>query len=67
MARKKCTFKWQDKSLRLNGKTKVYVKMAIVLNCTFKWKDKSVHLNCDCIFRWKDKSVRLNGKTKVYD
>ena len=25
MARKKCTFKWQDKSLRLNGKTKVYV------------------------------------------
>ena len=28
MARKKCTFKWQDKSLRLNGKTKVYVKMA---------------------------------------
>ena len=21
----KCTFKWQDKSLRLNGKTKVYV------------------------------------------
>ena len=53
-------------SLRLNGKTKVYVKMAI-LNCTFKWKDKSVHLNCNCIFRWKDKSVRLNGKTKVYD
>ena len=26
MARKKCTFKWQDKSVRLNGKTKVYVK-----------------------------------------
>ena len=25
---KKCTFKWQDKSVRLNGKTKVYVKMA---------------------------------------
>ena len=34
MARKKCTFKWQDKcvrlngkdkSVRLNGKTKVYV------------------------------------------
>ena len=31
MARKKCTFKWQDKSVRLNGKT-------------FK-KDKSVRLN----------------------
>ena len=24
----KCTFKWQDKSVRLNGKTKVYVLMA---------------------------------------
>ena len=23
--RLKCTFKWQDKSVRLNGKTKVYV------------------------------------------
>ena len=23
--RQKCTFKWQDKSVRLNGKTKVYV------------------------------------------
>ena len=22
MARQKCTFKWQDKSVRLNGKTK---------------------------------------------
>ena len=32
MARKKCTFKWQDKSLRLNGKTK-------------KLEDKSVRLN----------------------
>ena len=63
MARKKCTLKWEDKGLRLNGKTKVYVKMAR-LNCTFKWKDKSVHLNCNCIFRWKDKSVRLNGKRK---
>ena len=30
MARKKCTFKLQDKSLRLNGKTKY----------TFKWKTK---------------------------
>ena len=63
MARKKCTFKWQDKSLRLNGKTKVYVKMAR-LNCTFKWKDKSVRLNCNCIFRrqrctfkWQDEKV----------
>ena len=50
MARKKCTFKWQDKSLRLNGKTKVYVKMAR-LNCTFKWIGKSEH---------------LDEKTKVY-
>ena len=50
MARQKCTFKWQDKSLRLNGKTKVYVKMAR-LNCTFKWQGKSEH---------------LNEKTKVY-
>ena len=25
MARQKCTFKWQDKSVRLNGKGKVYV------------------------------------------
>ena len=35
MARQKCTFKWQDKSVRLNGKEK----------CTFKWQDKSVRLN----------------------
>ena len=35
MARQKCTFKWQDKSLRLNGKTK----------CMFKWQGKSVCLN----------------------
>ena len=50
MARQKCSFKWQDKSLRLNGKTKVYVKMAR-LNCTFKWQGKSEH---------------LDEKTKVY-
>ena len=50
MARKKCTFKWQDKSLRLNGKEKVYVKMAR-LNCTFKWQGKSEH---------------FDEKTKVY-
>ena len=60
MARQKCSFKWQDKSLRLNGKTKVYVKMAR-LNCTFKWQGKSEH------FGEKAKSARLNGKTKVYD
>ena len=54
MARQKCSFKWQDKSLRLNGKTKVYVKMAR-LNCTFKWQGKSEHLD------EKYKSVRLNG------
>ena len=35
MARQKFTFKWQDKSVRLNGRQK----------CTFKWKDKSVRLN----------------------
>ena len=50
MARQKCSFKWQDKSLRLNGKTKVYVKMAR-LNCTFKWEGQSEH---------------LDEKTKVY-
>ena len=50
MARQKCSFKWQDKSLRLNGKTKVYAKMAR-LNCTFKWQGKSEH---------------LDEKTKVY-
>ena len=44
MARQKCSFKWQEKSLRLNGKTKVYVKMAR-LNCTFKWQGKSEHLD----------------------
>ena len=27
MARQKCSFKWQDKSVRLNGKTKVYVSL----------------------------------------
>ena len=25
MARLNCTFKWQGKSVRLNGKTKVYI------------------------------------------
>ena len=30
MARLKCTFKWQDKSVRLNGK-----------KSTFKWQGKS--------------------------
>ena len=50
MARQKCSFKWQDKSLSLNGKIKVYVKMAR-LNCTFKWQGKREH---------------LDEKTKVY-
>ena len=44
MGRQKCTIKWQDKLLRLNGKSKVYVKMAR-LNCTFKWQGKSEHLD----------------------
>ena len=38
MARQKCTFKWQDKSVRLNARQK----------CTFKWQGKvykSVRLN----------------------
>ena len=35
MARQKCTFKWQDKIERFNGKTKV----------TCKWQDKRVRLN----------------------
>ena len=35
MGRQKCTFKWQNKSVRLNGKKK----------CTFKWEDESVRLN----------------------
>ena len=28
MERQKCTFKWEDKSVCLNGKTKVYVLTA---------------------------------------
>ena len=71
-----CTFKlqdkslyiyvlWKDKSVRLNGKTKVYVngktfKMARQ-KCTFKWQDKSERTS-----KWQDKSIRLNGKTIVY-
>ena len=35
MARQMSTFKLQEKSVRLNGKTK----------CTFKWQGKSVRLN----------------------
>ena len=50
MARQKSSFKWQDKSSRLNGKTKVYVKMA----------------RKKCTFKWQEKCVRLNGKEKVY-
>ena len=44
MARKKCTFKWQEKCIRLNGKAKVNVSMARQ-KFTFKWQDKSVRLN----------------------
>ena len=50
MAREICTFKWQGKSVRLNGKTKVNVLMPRK-NCTFKWQDYS---------------VRLDGKAKVF-
>ena len=35
MARQKCTFKWKDKIVRLNGNAK----------CTFKWQDKSERFN----------------------
>ena len=42
MAREICTFKWPGKSVRLNGRTKVYVARQ---KCTFKWQDKSVRLN----------------------
>ena len=50
MERQNCTFKWQGKSVRLNGKTKVNVLMA-----RQKW-------TCN----WQDKSLHLNGKTIVY-
>ena len=40
MARQKCTFKWQDKSVRLNGRQKCTRQ-----KCTFKWQDKSERLN----------------------
>ena len=38
MARQKCTFKWQDYNVRLNGKAKVFVQMARQ-KFTFKWQD----------------------------
>ena len=50
MARQNCTFKLEDKSVRLNGRTKVYILMA----------------RRKCTFKWKDKIVCLNGKAKVY-
>ena len=50
MERQNCTFKWQGKSVRLNGKTKLNVLLA--------------RQKCTC--KWQDKRVRLNGKTKVY-
>ena len=63
MARQKCTFKWQDKSVRFNGKTK----------CTFgkwfKWQDKSLRLNGKTkvyVMARLNCSVRLNCKEKVY-
>ena len=50
MERQICTFKWQGKSVRLNGKTNVNVLMA---------RQK-------CTFKWQDYSVRLNGKAKEF-
>ena len=38
MARQRCTLKWQDYSVRLNGKAKVFVSMARQ-KFTFKWQD----------------------------
>ena len=43
MKRQKCTFKWEDKSVRLNGKTNVRLNARQM--CTFKWKEKIVRLN----------------------
>ena len=42
MARQKCTFKWKDKSVRLNGKTKLYV---LARQMEQDEKYKSVRLN----------------------
>ena len=50
MERQNCSFKWQGKSVRLDGMTKVNVLMA---------RQK-------CTFKWQDYSVRLNGKAKVF-
>ena len=50
MGRQMFTFKWQGKSVRLNGKRNVYVEMA----------------RKKCTFKWQEKCVRLNGKEKVY-
>ena len=50
MKRLKCTFKWEHKSVRLNGKTNVYVQIA---------REK-------CTFKLQGKSVRLNGKKNIY-
>ena len=36
MKRQKCTFKWEDKSVRLNGNSQL---------STFKLQEKSVRLN----------------------
>ena len=38
MARQKCTFKLQGKSVRLNGKRNS-VRLNGRKKCTFKWKD----------------------------
>ena len=50
MPMQKCTYKCPYKSVRLNGKTKVYLQMA----------------RKNCSFKWKDYSVPLDGKIKVY-
>ena len=36
-----CTFKWQGKGVRLNGKAKLDIQMKRQ-KCTIKWEDKSV-------------------------
>ena len=52
-------------SVRLNGKTKVYVLM-VRQKCTTKLQLYIQMERQKCTFKWEDKSVRLNGKTNDY-
>ena len=57
MARQKCTFKLQGKSVRLNGKAKVLVQMTRQ-KCTFKLQLCIQTEKQKCTFKWQDKGVR---------